>query len=369
MSLLEINLPEALMDFQVLAVDEGRYNLLSSEWLADRGVLRAVLVAGQKHHCLYVRVNIDDVEWDCSCGDPHCTAIATAVTGFDAVQQRSCNQSTVGSGSTARLFYRLWNKTGQLMAQTLVGSKPNMNLPILEPARGLGKMQPRFVTAADRPILAHLAANAGQVQDQECVEALSRSGRAYWQELTGKALSCGATRSISLSWQLLPNGAQQLAPELPRGFELMARSPLCLLESSSQKPCFDRRPAGSFARELAAPVSLDQIAERWRELDTVDLPTPFIPSEYADTYTDPGVCLRLCHATDYATATLKFNYGSLAITADETADPLVERCGATAVLHARNRDFEAAAIDQRANGSCRAIPLYWLVSCLNTYRN
>ena len=45
MTVLEINLPEALMDFQVLAVDEGRYNLLSGEWMGDRGVLRAVLVA------------------------------------------------------------------------------------------------------------------------------------------------------------------------------------------------------------------------------------------------------------------------------------------------------------------------------------
>ena len=52
MTLLEINLPEALMDFQVLAVDEGRYKLLSSEWMADRGVLRAALVADQEHHRL-----------------------------------------------------------------------------------------------------------------------------------------------------------------------------------------------------------------------------------------------------------------------------------------------------------------------------
>ncbi len=346
MTLLEINLPEALMDFQVLAADEGRYKLLSSEWMADRGVLRAVLVADQEHHRLYVRVDVDNVEWDCSCGDPLCTAIATAVTGFDAVRQRSRNKSAVGLGSTARLFYRLWNKAGQLMAQTLVGSEPNMNLPVLEPARGLGKMQPRFVTAADRPILAHLAANAGQVLDQECLEALSRSGRAYWQELSSKALSCGETRSIGLGWQLLPNGAQQLTPEVPPGYQLIALSPLCLLESSSQKLCFDQRPAGSFARELSAPISLDQIAERWRELDTVDLPTPFIPSEYVDTHTTPCVSLRLRHASDYATATLKFCYGSLAITADESADPLVERCGATAVLHARNRDFEAAASDQ-----------------------
>jgi hypothetical protein len=89
MTLLEIKLPEALMDFQVLTLDEGRYNLLSVEWMADRGVLRAVLVAGPEHHRLYARVDLDHVESDCSCADPLCTTIATAVTGFDVVRQRS----------------------------------------------------------------------------------------------------------------------------------------------------------------------------------------------------------------------------------------------------------------------------------------
>ena len=355
----EIKLPKPLLAVQVDAADAGRFESISCEWLADLGVLRAVLVADHEHHRLYARVKANDLAWDCSCGKANCPAIAAAVAGYEAVNLDYDVQTAAADRSGAKLFYRLWTVTGQLMAQVLVGAEPGGDLPVLEPARALGKIQPRFVADQDQAILAHLAASAGQVLDQECIKALSNTGRAYWQDLSGKALRCNKSRSIELRWELLLDGAQQLAPVAPTGHTLIARKPLCLLDSSSQTLAFDPRWSELVSQELAAPIALDQIAERWRQLESLDLPRPFIPREYRNADAAPEVSLQLRHTADLGQATLKFHYGSCVVTAKETHDPVVERCAEIAVLHTRDQDFEAAAIAQLLGSGWRQDATEW----------
>ncbi len=162
---------------------------------------------------------------------------------------------------------------------------------------GVGKFQElslesvvwtRYATALDAEIL--LLLKKGQAgysaifsltgdESGDILEKVLQTGRAFWKETSEVPLKIAEPRSVTLSWELLSNGHQQLRCEIEGGGTPLPISPPWYIDKDQQEcgGLFSKHSLKHLASLLQAPIiAPNQVQDFERSLkeNQLDLPAP-----------------------------------------------------------------------------------------------
>ena len=259
------------------------------------GVVVTGLVSGEspstQRHRVYIRraAPLSEqkiAEAECSCGkDGHCihvaaVSIAAANNGRaqaapqrtepslqrsssashgTQVQQRLCYLlQSVGDARNCELQLSLWVGQASPGADRIARGSASPFVP-----RAVGSNDyPRYVDASDRQILQTLIAQrtdgpwvlAG-VDGTTVLNQVIATKRALWQSLENASLRAGKPRAAQLSWQLLPNGDQQLCCDV-------ADARASFVSFGLEPPIYIDAASKEFGA-LTLPCSADLVRRHW----------------------------------------------------------------------------------------------------------
>lgn len=340
-----------------------------------------------RRHRVYIRhANQPGVqriaEAECSCGQPgHCVHVAAvsiaavnnsrvipaepavqrqpAALGGTQLQQRLCyllrQPPTTGANRNRALQLSVW------VGRALPGSEritQGSASPFVPRAADDGGF-PRYVDSQDRQILHALtpqqtdgpwtlSGDAGAA----VLQHVMATKRAFWNSLDGSTLRVGKPRQAELSWQILPDGDQQLSCDTsPAAEVLLTIEPPLYVDAANNEcgplslPLGQRAAPDSF--ELLRrywhrqPVSPEQVNVLNEELALEAAPLPKLRSLKAHAQVLQSLNARLLLAAG-PTAALHFVYNGLGVDSHSLRNgtPHV-RIFAGEVLHEIARDLSA----------------------------
>lgn len=357
------------------------------------GMVVTGLVTGEapatQRHRVYIRHANQQggqriAEAECSCGkDGHCVHVAavsiaaanngriaaasaqraeaslprpaSALLHGSQVQQRLCyllqRLPGANSGRSCELQLSLWVGQAPTGAERIARDSASSFIP--RAADG-GSGFPRYVDSQDRLILQELTAQSSDgpwlLRDADGATVLSQmlaTRRAHWQSLNSSALRVGKPRAALLSWQMLPNGDQQLSCEVsPAADVVFEIEPPMYIDAANNEcgrielPCRADLMRRYWYRSAVTPEQAAALNEELeRDADAVALPRLQLLSARPQALQSLTARLVLSAGP---TATLHFVYNGLAVDSRSLRDETSHvRILADDVLHEVARDLVA----------------------------
>lgn len=357
MSLLQETFGEPLLAAARLLVSGGAVGELR---VLQAGMVVTGVVNADAKHRVYIRRtgspgDLRIAEAECSCGnDGRCVHVAAVTVA--AVEQPQSSPSSPQAQSAARpavaqpspqpatslsqrLFYVLHTagndrerelQLSVWVAQLTPGSQ-KMARGSASPFVARTNEFPRYVDAEDRQILPGLLAQRNEgpwslrgTAGAAVLNQVLATKRAVWQTLDGSALHAGKPRAAQLSWELLPNGDQQLCcgVEPSNAPVLMHVEPPMYVDGVSHEigglalPC----PIEHVRRHWqTAPILPEQAAAVNEEMAASGVALPKLRALAPLTQPFRGLSARL-HLSAGPNATLYFLYNGLAVDARSLRD-------------------------------------------------